>query len=193
MAALDLLVRQGKALYVGVSNFSGVQFEEAVQVAARMGLTPITIHQPRYNLLDRRAEYTLFEHTQRAGVGVIVYSPLEQGMLTSKYLDGIPEGSRAAEGRFLTIDMITPERIAHVRRLNEIAGERGQTLAQMAVAWTVRDERVTSALIGASSVAQLEENVAAIDDIEFTPEEIDAIDRDAVDAGINIWQQSSDA
>src|SRR5204862_335968 len=135
----------------------------------------------------------LLDVLEREGVGCIAFSPLAQGMLTTKYLDGIPEGSRAAEGRFLTTDMITPERIAHVRRLNEIAAERGQTLAQMAVAWTVRDERVTSALIGASSVEQLEENVAAIDDIEFTADELEAIDRDAVDAGINIWAESSSA
>jgi L-glyceraldehyde 3-phosphate reductase len=144
-------------------------------------------------MLNRWIEQDLLDVLGREGIGAIAFSPLAQGMLTAKYLDGIPEGSRAAEGRFLTQDMITPERLAHVRRLNEIAAERGQTLAQMAIAWTVRDERVTSALIGASSVEQLEENVAAIDDIEFTADELEAIDRDAVDAGINIWAQSSAA
>src|SRR5439155_339405 len=139
-------------------------------------------------VISTKAGYDMWE-----GLRAIAFSPLAQGMLTTKYLDGIPADSRAAEGRFLTTDMITPERIAHVRRLNEIAGERGQSLAQMALAWTLRDERVTSALIGASSVKQLEENVAAIGDVEFTAEELAAIDRDAVDAGINIWQQSSDA
>jgi L-glyceraldehyde 3-phosphate reductase len=192
LGALDTAVKSGRALYVGISSYSGQRTEEAVAILRSMG-TPLLIHQPSYSMLNRWIEQDLLDVLDREGVGAIAFSPLAQGMLTSKYLDGIPEGSRAAEGRFLTADMITPERIAHVRRLNEIAGERGQTLAQMAVAWTVRDERVTSALIGASSVAQLEENVAAIDDIEFTPEEIDAIDRDAVDAGINIWQQSSDA
>jgi len=192
LGALDTAVKSGRALYVGISSYSGQRTEEAVAILRSMG-TPLLIHQPSYSMLNRWIEEDLLDVLDREGVGAIAFSPLAQGMLTSKYLDGIPEGSRAAEGRFLTADMITPERIAHVRRLNEIAGERGQTLAQMAVAWTVRDERITSALIGASSVAQLEENVAAIDDIEFTPEEIDAIDRDAVDAGINIWQQSSDA
>jgi len=142
---------------------------------------------------NRWIEPDLIDALGELGVGCIAFSPLAQGMLTSKYLDGIPEGSRAAEGRFLTTDMITPERIAHVRRLNEIAAERGQSLAQMAVAWVLRDERVTSALIGASSVKQLEENVAAIDDIDFAPEELEAIDRDAIDSGINIWAQSSNA
>src|SRR3954469_3659117 len=192
MGALDTAVRSGRALYAGISSYSAERTKEAVAILRRMG-TPLLIHQPSYSMLNRWIERDLLDVLGREGIGAIAFSPLAQGMLTTKYLDGIPEGSRAAEGRFLTSDMITPERIAHVRRLNEIAGERGQTLAQMAVAWTVRDERITSALIGASSVAQLEENVAAIDDIEFTPEEIDAIDRDAVDAGINIWQQSSDA
>jgi L-glyceraldehyde 3-phosphate reductase len=192
LGALDTAVRSGRALYVGISSYSGQRTEEAVAILRSMG-TPLLIHQPSYSMLNRWIERDLLDVLDREGVGCIAFSPLAQGMLTSKYLDGIPAGSRAAEGRFLTSDMITPERIAHVRRLNEIAGERGQTLAQMAVAWTVRDERVTSALIGASSVAQLEENVAAIDDIEFTPDEIEAIDRHAVDSGINIWQQSSDA
>jgi L-glyceraldehyde 3-phosphate reductase len=192
LGALDTAVKSGRALYVGISSYSGQRTEEAVAILRSMG-TPLLIHQPSYSMLNRWIERDLLEVLEREGVGCIAFSPLAQGMLTSKYLDGIPEGSRAAEGRFLTSDMITPERIAHVRKLNEIAGERGQTLAQMAVAWTVRDERVTSALIGASSVEQLEENVAAIDDIDFTAEELEAIDRDAVDAGINIWQQSSDA
>src|SRR4051795_3890594 len=192
LGAVDTAVKSGRALYVGISSYSGQRTEEAVAILRSIG-TPLLIHQPSYSMLNRWIEEDLLDVIGEEGVGCIVFSPLGQGMLTTKYLDGVPEGSRAAEGRFLTADMITPERIAHVRRLNEIAGERGQTLAQMAVAWTVRDERITSALIGASSVAQLEENVAAIDDIEFTPEEIDAIDRDAVDAGINIWQQSSDA
>jgi L-glyceraldehyde 3-phosphate reductase len=130
----------------------------------------------------------------REGIGAIAFSPLAQGMLTGKYLDGIPEDSRIrSDGRFLTEDMLTPERLNHIRSLNAIAAERGQSLAQLAIAWTLRDERVTSALIGASSVRQLEENVAAIDDVEFTQDEIDAIDRDAIDAGINIWEQSSSA
>jgi L-glyceraldehyde 3-phosphate reductase len=190
IGALDTAVRSGRALYVGISSYSGQRTEEAVAILRRMG-TPLLIHQPSYSLLNRWIERDLLEVLGREGIGAIAFSPLAQGMLTSKYLDGIPEGSRAAEGRFLTEDMITPERLAHVRALNEIAGERGQTLAQMAIAWTVRDERVTSSLIGASSVAQLEENVAAIADTEFSADELEAIDRDAVDAGINIWEQSS--
>jgi L-glyceraldehyde 3-phosphate reductase len=144
-------------------------------------------------MFNRWIEDELLDTLDAAGAGCIAFSPLAQGMLTSKYLDGIPEGSRAAEGRFLTADMITPERIAHVRRLNEIAGERGQTLAQMAVAWTVRDERVTSALIGASSVAQLEQNVAALERLGFDDGELAEIDRHAVDSGINLWAESSEA
>jgi len=192
LGALDTAVKSGRALYVGISSYSGQRTEEAVAILRRMG-TPLLIHQPSYSMLNRWIEEDLLDVLGREGVGAIAFSPLAQGMLTTKYLDGIPADSRAAEGRFLTTDMITPERIAHVRRLNEIAGERGQSLAQMALAWTLRDERVTSALIGASSVKQLEENVAAIGDVEFTAEELAAIDRDAVDAGINIWQQSSDA
>src|SRR5438874_10503753 len=192
LGALDTAVKSGRALYVGISSYSGQRTEEAVAILRRMG-TPLLIHQPSYSMLNRWIEEDLLDVLGREGVGAIAFSPLAQGMLTTKYLDGIPEGSRAAEGRFLTSDMITPERIAHVRRLNEIAGERGQSLAQMALAWTLRDERVTSALIGASSVKQLEENVAAIGDVEFTAEELAAIDRDAVDAGINIWAESSSA
>jgi L-glyceraldehyde 3-phosphate reductase len=192
LGALDTAVRSGRALYVGISSYSGQRTEEAIEILRSMG-TPLLIHQPSYSMLNRWIEEDLLDVLGREGVGAIAFSPLAQGMLTSKYLDGIPEDSRAAEGRFLTEDMITPERLAHIRRLNEIAGERGQTLAQMAVAWTVRDERVTSALIGASSVEQLEENVAAIDNREFSAEELEAIDRDAVDAGINIWAQSSAA
>jgi L-glyceraldehyde 3-phosphate reductase len=192
LGALHTAVQSGRALYVGISSYSGQRTEEAVAILRGMGV-PLLIHQPSYSMLNRWIEQDLLDVLEREGVGCIAFSPLAQGMLTSKYLDGIPEGSRAAEGRFLTTDMITPERIAHVRRLNEIAAERGQTLAQMAVAWTLRDERVTSALIGASSVKQLEENVAAIGDIDFTPEEIEAIDRDAVDSAINIWAQSSNA
>jgi L-glyceraldehyde 3-phosphate reductase len=179
MAALDLVVRQGKALYVGVSNFSGAQFEEAVQVTVRMGLTPITIHQPRYNLLDRHAEYTLFEHTRRAGVGVIAYSPLEQGMLTSKYLsEDIPSDSRAAEwwGKGHGWDTRSEGKLEKVRRLHAIAQQRGQTLAQMALSWILRLPAVTSVLIGASKVEQIEENVKALQTLVFSETELQAID-----------------
>jgi L-glyceraldehyde 3-phosphate reductase len=193
LGALHTAVQSGRALYVGISSYSGQRTEEAVAILRSMGV-PLLIHQPSYSMLNRWIEPELLDVLEREGVGCIAFSPLAQGMLTGKYLDGIPEDSRIkSDGRFLTEDMLTPERLGHIRRLSEIAQERGQSLAQMAIAWTVRDERVTSALIGASSVKQLEENVAAIDDIDFAPEELEAIDRDAIDSGINIWAQSSNA
>lgn len=178
MAALDLIVKQGKALYVGVSNFSGVQFEEAVEVTKRLGLSPITIHQPRYNILDRQPEYDLFNHTQRAGVGVITYSPLAQGMLSTKYLgDTIPSDSRAAAwwGKERNEDVLSPEKLNQLQRLNKIAQERGQSLSQMALAWNLRHPAVTSVLIGASKVEQVEENVAALNNLTFSEDELKAI------------------
>ena len=192
MGALDAAVRQGKALYVGISSYSGRRTEEAVAILRDLG-TPLLIHQPSYSLLNRWIEDDLLPVLEREGVGCIAFSPLAQGMLTDKYLDGIPADSRAAEGRFLTEDMLTDEALAHIRALNDLARERGQSLAQMAIAWTLRDPRVTSALIGASSVRQLEENVAALDNLVFTDDELERIDRDAVDSGINIWAQSSAA
>jgi Predicted oxidoreductases (related to aryl-alcohol dehydrogenases) len=179
MAALDLIVRQGKALYVGVSNFPGAHLEQAVQVTQRLGLTPITIHQPRYNMLDRKPEYDLFDHTQRNGIGVITFSPLAQGKLSTKYLgDQIPADSRAAEwwGNSSNKDVIDGETRLKLQRLNEIAHKRGQTLAQMALAWNLHHPAVTSVLIGASKVEQIEENVKALDNLEFSSEELQAID-----------------
>jgi len=179
MAALDLIVKQGKALYVGVSNFLGRQFEDAVEVTKRMGLSPITIHQPRYNLLDRRPEHDLFDHTQRAGTGVITFSPLAQGMLSTKYLGTeIPKDSRAAAwwGKEHNNDVLTPTILSQIQRLNAIAQQRGQSLAQMALAWNLRHPAVTSVLIGASKVEQIEENVAALKQLEFSEEELKAID-----------------
>jgi L-glyceraldehyde 3-phosphate reductase len=190
MGALDAAVRQGKALYVGISSYSGERTAEAARILRDLG-TPLLIHQPSYSLLNRWIEEDLLDVLEREGAGCIAFSPLAQGMLTDKYLDGVPEGSRAAQGRFLTGDMLTEENLAHVRALNEMAQERGQTLAQMAIAWTLRDERVTSALIGASSVRQLEDNVAALGSLEFSDDELARIDRHAVDAGINIWAASS--
>ena len=179
MAALDLIVKQGKALYIGVSNFRGAHFEQAVQVIQRMGLTPITIHQPRYNLLDRRPEYDLFDHTERNGSGVITFSPLAQGLLSTKYLgESLPKDSRAAEwwDKERQESIITADKLEQIRRLNSIAQERGQTLAQMALAWNLRLPAVTSVLIGASKVEQIEENVAALKNLSFSPEELQAID-----------------
>ena len=179
MAALDLIVRQGKALYVGVSNFPGAHFENAVAVTERMGLTPITIHQPRYNLLDRRPEYDLFDHTLRAGAGIITFSPLAQGFLTSKYLgESVPEDSRAAAwwGKESVDEVLSADKLDKIHRLNAIAQRRGQTLAQMALAWNLRHPAVTSVLIGASKVSQIEENVAALDNLAFSVSELQAID-----------------
>ena len=192
MGALDSAVRQGKALYAGISSYSGERTAEAAAILRRLG-TPPLIHQPSYSLLNRWVEEDLLEVLGEEGVGCIAFSPLAQGMLTTKYLDGVPEGSRAAEGRFLTGDMITEERLNHVRALNEMAAARGQELSQMAIAWVLRDPRVTSALIGASSVEQLEQNLASLGNLEFSDEELEAIDRHAVEAGINLWEESSSA
>ncbi len=193
LGALDSAVRQGKALYAGISSYSGARTREAVEILRALG-TPLLIHQPSYSMLNRWIEDDgLLDVLGDAGVGCICFSPLAQGMLTDRYLDGVPEGSRAAEGRFLTTDMLTGERLEHVRALNAHAAERGQSLAQMAIAWTLRDPRVTSALIGASSVEQLEDSLAALENTAFTPDELTQLDRHAVDAGINIWEQSSSA
>jgi len=192
LGALDTAVRQGKALYVGISSYSAKRTREAVRILRSMG-TPLLIHQPSYSMLNRWIEEELLDVLGDEGVGCIAFSPLAQGMLTDRYLDGIPADSRAAKGRFLTPEMLTEERLTLVRSLNELARRRGQSLAQMAIAWVLRDERVTSALIGASSVAQLEENVATLANLDFTSEELADIDRYARDAGINLWEAPSTA
>jgi L-glyceraldehyde 3-phosphate reductase len=192
LGALDTAVRQGKALYAGVSSYSAERTREAAAILRELG-TPVLIHQPSYSLLNRWIEPELLDVLDEEGIGSIVFSPLGQGMLTDKYLDGIPEDSRAAQGRFLRREFLTDENLAHVRGLNEIAQRRGQSLAQMAIAWVLRDARVTSALIGASSVAQLEDSVAALGNLEFSGEELAEIDRHAVDSGINLWAESSNA
>ncbi|MER6814320.1 L-glyceraldehyde 3-phosphate reductase [Actinomadura nitritigenes] len=190
MGALDHAVRSGKALYAGISSYSPKRTAEAARILREMG-TPLLIHQPSYSMLNRWIEGGLLATLEEEGVGCIAFSPLAQGMLTGKYLGGIPEGSRASRNTSFSSDLLTEENVRHVRTLDEIARGRGQSLAQMALAWSLRDERVTSALIGASSVAQLEENLAALDRLDFTPDELEAIDRDAVEAGINIWAASS--
>jgi L-glyceraldehyde 3-phosphate reductase len=192
MGALDTAVRQGKALYVGVSSYSGRRTEEAVQILRDLG-TPVIIHQPSYSLLNRWIEEDLLDVLDREGLGCIVFSPLGQGLLTDRYLDGVPEGSRAAQGRFMSRDMLSDENLARVRALNEIAQRRGQSLAQMAIAWVLRDPRVTSALVGASSVQQLDDSLGALERLDFSDDELAEIDKHAIDAGINIWAQSSDA
>ena len=191
LGALDTAVRQGKALYAGISSYSGARTEEAARILGEMG-TPLLIHQPSYSLLNRWIEEDLLDVLGQEGVGCIVFSPLAQGMLTSRYLDGIPEGSRVATGGALSEDMLTEESLAHVRALNAMAQDRGQTLAQMAIAWTLRDPRVTSSLIGASSVGQLEDSLGALDNLEFSDDELTTIDGHAVEAGINLWKASSD-
>ncbi len=191
MGALDSAVRQGKALYVGISSYSGHRTEEAAQILRDLG-TPVLIHQPSYSLLNRWVEEDLLDVLEREGIGAIAFSPLAQGMLTDKYLGGnVPADSRAAQDHFLKRDMLTAETLAHIEVLNAMAAERGQLLAQMAIAWTLRDPRITSSLIGASSVKQLDENLAALDNLEFTDDELATIDQHAVDAGINLWSSSS--
>jgi L-glyceraldehyde 3-phosphate reductase len=190
MGALDAAVRQGKALYAGISSYSPERTRDAAAILRILG-TPLLIHQPSYSMLNRWIEGGLLDVLGEEGVGCIAFSPLAQGLLSTRYLNGIPEGSRASLNGSLSQDHLTEKTLAHVRALNEIAAARGQSLAQMAISWTLRDQRVTSALIGASSVAQLEENLAAADKLTFTPEEIAAIDKDAVEAGINIWSTSS--
>ncbi len=190
MGALDTAVRSGKALYAGISSYSPERTREAYAILKSMG-TPLLIHQPSYSMINRWIEGGLLDTLGELGIGCIAFSPLAQGVLTTKYLGGVPAGSRAARNGSLSQDQLSERTLAHVRSLNEIAGSRGQTLAQMAVSWVLRDDRMTSALIGASSVTQLEENLAAAAKTAFTAEEIKAIDQDAVDAGINIWATSS--
>ena len=192
MGALDSAVRAGKALYAGISSYSAEQSREAAAILRELG-TPLLIHQPSYSMLNRWIEPDLLDALGELGVGCIVFSPLAQGTLTDKYLQGIPEGSRASRPTSLSPDLISEDALEKIRALNEIASRRGQTLAQMAIAWALRDPRVTSALIGASSVAQLEDNVAALDRLDFTDDELADIDRYATDTGINIWAASSEA
>jgi L-glyceraldehyde 3-phosphate reductase len=194
MGALDTAVRSGRALYAGISSYSAQRTAEAASILRDLG-TPLLIHQPSYSLLNRwveEGEPNLVETLEAEGVGCIAFSPLAQGMLTDRYLDGIPADSRAAQHTSLSPDLLTPEALGHIRALNVMAAKRGQSLAQMALAWVLRDERVTSALVGASSVRQLEANVAAIDNLGFTDDELATIDRHAVDAGINLWASSSE-
>ena len=193
MGALDHAVRSGRALYAGISSYSAEQTAEAAAILRRLG-TPLLIHQPSYSLLNRWVEQgqpSLLETLSAEGIGCIAFSPLAQGMLTDRYLDGIPSDSRAARGTSLSPDLLTEDTMRHIRALHELGARRGQSLAQLAIAWVLRHERVTSALVGASSVEQLEANVAAVHNLEFTDDELAAIDDDAVEAGINIWAQSS--
>ena len=193
IGALDTAVRQGKTLYAGISSYSPQKTREAAAIGRSLG-TPITIHQPSYSMLNRWIEPELLDTLEAEGIGCIGFSPLAQGVLTNRYLDGIPEGSRAAtEGSALSPDQLNEQTLAKVRGLNEIAAGRGQTLAAMALAWTLRDQRMTSTLAGASSLEQLEANVAALDGLDFSEDELAEIDRYATESDINLWAASSTA
>jgi L-glyceraldehyde 3-phosphate reductase len=190
MGALDTAVRQGKALYAGISSYSPERTRDAAAILASLG-TPLLIHQPSYSLLNRWIEGGLLDVLGELGVGCIVFSPLAQGVLTDKYLDGIPEDSRAARDGSLSPSFLNEETLAKVRALNELAGRRGQSLAQLALAWTLRDPRMTSTLIGASSVAQLEDSLHALDRLDFPDDELAEIDRYATESDMNLWARSS--
>ncbi len=192
MAALDTAVRSGRALYAGISSYGPTRTAQAAAILRELG-TPLLIHQPSYSMLNRWIETELLDVLEREGVGAIVFSPLAQGLLTDRYLGGIEDDSRVRRGNYFSSELITEDNLARVRALNEIALRRGQTLAQLAIAWALRDPRISSVLLGASSVAQLEQNVAALANTAFAAEELDEIDRHALDGGVNLWAASSDA
>ncbi|WP_024874368.1 L-glyceraldehyde 3-phosphate reductase [Saccharomonospora piscinae] len=190
MGALDTAVRQGKALYVGISSYSAERTAEAAAILRELG-TPLRIHQPSYSMVNRWIEQDLLDVLERKGVGCIGFSPLAQGLLTDRYLRGVPEGSRASRDSSLPAEFLSDDNLAKVRALGEIAARRGQSLAQLAIAWALRDQRMTSVVLGASSVGQLEANVAALDNLDFTAAELAEIDDYATESGINIWAESS--
>ncbi len=192
LGALHTAVQQGKALYAGISSYSAQRTSEAIAIGRRLG-TPLLIHQPSYSMLNRWIEKGLLDVLGAEGVGCIAFSPLAQGMLTDRYLNGIPEGSRAQQNGTLTEGMLSEANLSHVRALNAVAERRGQSLAQMALAWALRDSRVTSVLIGASSVSQLEQNVAALGHLDFSPHELAEIDQHAVESGIDLWRAPASA
>jgi len=193
MGALASAVRQGKALYVGISSYNSARTAEAAAILKSLG-TPCLIHQPSYSMLNRWIEADkLLDTLEKQGIGCIAFSPLAQGMLTSKYLEGVPAGSRATAGKTLKQEFLREETIERIRSLNDIARQRGQSLAQMAIAWVLRDRRVTSALIGASRPEQIRELAGALANTSFTNEELAAIDRHAQESGVNLWKQSSEA
>ncbi|MGW6447851.1 L-glyceraldehyde 3-phosphate reductase [Lentzea sp. NPDC055074] len=192
MGALVSAVQQGKALYAGISSYSPAKTREAAQLLKSAGV-PLLIHQPSYSMLNRWIEPELLDTLEEVGAGCIAFSPLAQGMLTDRYLNGVPEGSRASQGKSLSTDLLTEQNLGRIRSLNEIARSRGQSLAQLALTWTIRDPRVTSALIGASSVGQLEQNLAALQAPPLTDDELAEIDKHAVESGIDLWATSSQA
>jgi len=193
LGALDQAVRSGRALYAGISSYSPSRTAEAAAILQSMG-TPLLIHQPSYSMLNRWIEDGLLDTLERVGVGCIVFSPLAQGMLTDRYLNGIPEDSRMAEGSSLSQSLLSEQNLDHIRALNGIAQARGQSLAQMALAWAARDPRVSSVLVGASSVRQLEHNLAVVTDpgaLVFSDEELAAIDQHAVEGGVDLWREAA--
>ena len=192
MGALDAAVRQGKARYVGISSYGPRRTEEAARILRELG-TLLLIHQPSYSMFNRWIEEELLDVLENEGVGAIVFSPLAQGLLTDKYLDGVPQDSRVRRGNYFSSELLSEDNIGRVRALNEIASRRGQSLAQLAIAWALRDPRVTSALLGASSARQLEQNLEALERLTFDPGDLEEIDQYAVDGGINLWAASSSA
>jgi len=190
MMALDTAVRSGRALYVGISSYSATKTREAALIARDLG-TPLLIHQPSYSMLNRWIEPGLLDACESEGMGMIAFTALAQGLLTNKYLNGIPEDSRMARDGSLSKDQLNEQTLTHIRALHAIAEERGQELAQMALAWVLRDERMTTTLIGASSVKQLESNLGAVQNLDFTGDELERIDQHAKDAGINLWAEST--
>jgi L-glyceraldehyde 3-phosphate reductase len=192
MGALDTAVRSGKALYVGISSYGPEKTREAARILTAMR-TPFIIHQPSYSMLNRWVEAGLLDVLGELGIGCIVFSPLAQGLLTNRYLDGVPDDSRAVGGDSFEMGMLSEENLARVRALDAVASRRGQTLAQMAISWVLRDPRVTSALIGASRWSQIEDALGSLDNVEFSAEELEEIDRHAVEGDINIWAASSEA
>jgi len=190
MGALDTAVRQGKALYAGISSYSPELTAKAAGILRDLG-TPCLIHQPSYSMLNRWVEDGLLDTLEDLGIGCIAFSPLAQGMLSTKYLDGVPQGSRASRGGSLSERLLTPENIRRIRALNDIATGRGQSLSQMAIAWVLRDPRITSALIGARTVEQLEDSLKALDSPAFSAEELAQIEDHATDGGIDLWRASA--
>ena len=189
MGALDTAVRSGKARYVGISSYGPKTTERAADILRALG-TPLLIHQPSYSMLNRWIEHGLLEVLAREGIGAIVFSPLAQGLLTDRYLEGVEEDSRVRRGHYFSEELVTRENVDRVRALNEIARRRGQTLAQLAIAWALRDERVTSVLLGASRVEQLEQNVAALGRLDFDADALEEIDRYAQEGDVNLWPPS---
>ena len=191
MGALDAAVRAGKALYVGVSSYSPAHTAQAAEILRELG-TPLLIHQPSYSMFNRWIEPELLDVLEREGVGCIAFTALAQGLLTDRYLNGVPADSRAAQGKSLEPDSVEAN-LDKIKALNEIAADRGQSLAQLALAWVLRDTRVTSTLIGASSVRQLEDNVATVQRLDFTPDELAAVDQHAVESGVDLWADARQA